>query len=84
MTDIDALLIERGAVYGDYSDVAATSQALKQTMRQGASYGDLSAAERESLDMIANKLARAVNGKRHRDNFDDIAGYAQLAAKVSP
>jgi sulfur carrier protein ThiS len=33
----------------------------------------------ESLDMIANKIARIVNGDPYyKDSWQDIAGYAQL------
>ena len=84
MSEVDATLAERGAIYGDYAAVAYTSQAIKNVLIAGASHDRLSNVELESLDMIANKLARIVNGKRHRDNFVDIAGYAMLAAGDEP
>lgn len=85
MSEVDATLAERGAIYGDYAGVALTSQALKSVLHDGASFETrLSAIEQESIDMIANKLARIVNGKRHRDSWLDIAGYAMLAAGDEP
>lgn len=81
---VDQILSERGAVYGDYEDVAATSQAIKRCLRNGASWDQLPMVERESLEMIANKLARWVNGRHHPDNAVDVAGYATLCAKDHP
>jgi len=70
------VLEERGSRYGEYSDVAKTSQSIKDC------YGDRLTYESttiESLDMIANKIARIVNGDRdYEDNWVDIMGYAQL------
>ena len=84
MSEIDATLAERGAIYGDYANVARTAQALKQVLEFGASWDAMPDRQRESLHMIANKLARIVNGKPHRDSFVDIAGYSMLAAGDAP
>ncbi len=81
MTDIETILSERQSVYGDYDNVACSSQAIKCIIQNGASYRRLSIVERESLDMIANKLARIINGKFCADSWLDISGYAELVVR---
>lgn len=75
---IDKLLADRGAIYGDFENIAETAQAIKRILRAGNSYDQLSMAERESLDMIASKLSRIVNGRHHPDNWLDVCGYSKL------
>jgi len=83
-------LAARGKHYegpGGYADTAATAQDLKDVMFRGPNWqlGRLSAAQKESLHMIANKIARIVNGDpNHADSWHDIAGYATLAEKLCP
>ncbi len=82
MSDVDSTLNERGARYGNYSDVAGTTQQLMAIVESGASYKHLNAEQKTSLFMIFNKIARAVNGDPdYEDNWHDIAGYATLAEK---
>lgn len=83
MSEIDSTLNERGARYGDYSDVAGTTQQLVSIVECGASYEHLNAEQKTSLFMICNKIARAVNGDpQYFDNYRDIAGYATLAERA--
>jgi hypothetical protein len=78
-TDIIKTLSERGLTYGEYKDVSRTSQLIKEALRNGGSYSILSNEACESLDMIANKLARIVNGDpNYLDSWVDIVGYATL------
>jgi hypothetical protein len=79
---VEEILAQRGAVYGDFENVAATSQALKRIIRAGAVYQDLSCVQQESLDQIANKLARIVNGGWHADSWTDVAGYSELVLRA--
>lgn len=73
---VDEILIERGKIYGRYADVAQLSQNLKRQLEIGCNPG---VVQRESLDMICNKMARIANGAgSHIDSWKDIAGYAQL------
>lgn len=82
MSEIDNTLNERGARYGNYSDVASTTQQLMSIAESGANYKHLNAEQKTSLFMIFNKIARAVNGDPdYEDNWHDIAGYATLAEK---
>lgn len=79
---VETILSERGAIYGDYSAVATTSQKLKQAIHAGSSWDLMTDRERESLDMICNKLARIANGLPHRDSWVDLSGYAELVARM--
>jgi hypothetical protein len=79
MSDIDSTLNERGARYGNYSDVASTTQQLMSIVECGANYEHLNAEQKTSLFMICNKIARAVNGDpNYIENWHDIAGYSTL------
>ncbi len=76
---IRSVLDQREKNYGDYSDVSDTSQRIKYVLRQNPGWEDLYPFQRESLDMIANKIARIINGNNeYADSWVDISGYAQL------
>lgn len=79
---IEQTLKDRGRRYGDFTVVAEHSQLLKQLFRASKQWDRLANHQRESLDMIANKLARIMNGDRfYADSWIDIAGYATLVAQ---
>lgn len=86
MQTTEEILAERGKVYGDFTDHAAITQRLKTCLKEhrpgGATKFDaLVPAHREALEMIVHKIGRIINGDpNHRDSWDDIAGYAKLAA----
>ena len=83
MSDVDSTLNKRGERYGNYSDVASTTQQLMAIVECGANYEHLNAEQKTSLFMICNKIARAVNGDpQYFDNYRDIAGYATLAERA--
>lgn len=76
---IRAVLDQREKTYGDYGDVSDSSQRIKNVLRQNPNWDELYLFQRESLDMIANKIARIVNGDpEYLDSWVDIVGYAQL------
>ena len=78
-SDVNKTLDERGERYGKFSNHAELSQKLKQEMKKKATWWDLSPSQQESLEMIANKIARILNGDpNYADNWHDIAGYATL------
>jgi len=82
MSDVDNTLNERGERYGNYSNVAGTTQQLMSIVERGANYGHLNAEQKTSLFMICNKIARAVNGDpNYIENWHDIAGYSTLIEK---
>lgn len=84
MTDklnhISDTLTARGQRYGDFTDNAAVSQSLKNWLWQQNGWNKLDPTKRETLEMIAQKIARILNGDpNYKDNWHDIAGYATLA-----
>lgn len=79
--EIEAVLQERGKRYGDWPTHAKIAQDIKHAMMQGRNWADLPPYMKESLEMIAQKAGRILNGDpRHEDSWDDIAGYAKLSA----
>lgn len=87
--EIENVLRERDATYGDFRAVAYCSQSIQSHLRLDDLSKRYNDSQREALQMIALKLARIVIGDaNHRDSWIDIAGYAKLAAdsieKVEP
>lgn len=81
MNQVSDTLAERGTRYGDFTDHAKIAQDL-QTVMHGtkAWHGSLSNVQRQALTVIADKIARILNGDPdYRDNWHDIQGYAKLA-----
>ena len=78
---IEQTLEERGSRYGIYKNQAWISQSLKTVMRAQTNYHIMDADMKESLDLIANKIGRILNGDpNYHDSWHDIAGYAKLVA----
>ena len=78
-SDVNKTLDERGERYGKFTNHAELSQKLKQEMKKKATWWDLSPSQQVSLEMIAHKIARILNGDpNYADNWHDIAGYATL------
>jgi hypothetical protein len=83
MIDIEATLIERGDRYGTFEGHAEISQHLKGIIRkyEAERACDLSADQREALEMVCHKIARIINGDPdYVDSWIDIAGYSKLIA----
>lgn len=79
--DVDAILTERGTRYGEYTTHAEITQKLKDVMRETINWERLQPHQKETLEMIAHKIGRALNGDPlYQDNFVDMAGYAKLSA----
>lgn len=78
---VQETLNARGARYGDFTDNAAVSQRIKDAMMYDeAMWAKLNYVQREALTMIAQKIARILNGDpNYKDNWHDIQGYARLA-----
>ncbi len=80
---IVAILTERGDRYGKFSGHAKITQDIKRAMSEHARLHNktFTDSQWESLEMIAHKIGRIVNGDPdHVDSWVDIAGYAQLVA----
>lgn len=82
----DPLLEERQKTHGDFRSNAAISQRLKRIVYEntGKVNERLCDVHREALDMICLKLSRILSGQAmYKDHWDDIAGYAKLAAEAT-
>jgi len=66
--------------HGGLDAVGIVSQQIKSSMREGVNWktNSLHPAAKESLDMIAHKIARVLSGSNPHDSqhWEDIAGYA--------
>ena len=85
MTSIDDVTAERGKRYGNYADHAALSPAIQNILYSALAPNpnvDLDPLDddiKETLEMMAHKLGRLVNGFTYfADSYIDIAGYAKL------
>ena len=77
---VDNTLVERGKRYGDFTDHAIICQDIKNQMNNRPGWKRLSADKKQALEVIADKIARMLNGDpEYKDNWHDIAGYATLA-----
>jgi hypothetical protein len=78
----ESLLADRQTTHGDFESNARISQALKAVIHY-YTQKDVVEVHRESLDMIALKISRILSGQSDfAEHWDDIAGYAKLAAKA--
>ena len=76
---INKTLEQRGERYGKFKDVAATTYALQEILRNAKNHEHMTDDQVIALDMICNKMARIVNGDpSYIDNWHDIAGYSTL------
>lgn len=79
---VQALIAERGSRYGKFADGAEIMRDLKHVMHEVDGWNNLTASQKESLDMIQHKIGRILNGDpTYDDNWKDIAGYATLVAE---
>jgi len=77
--NVEETLEDRQKTYGDFEDVAHRSQMIKTAIRSAKNWNRLSPSQRETLEMISNKIARIVEGDPgYIDSWHDIAGYSQL------
>lgn len=78
---LDAVLNERGSRYGSFLKHAIITQRIKAVMTDTPNWIALNDDMVESLEMIAHKIGRILNGDpAYADSWVDIAGYAQLVA----
>ena len=82
MSEMDKTLAQRGEVYGRFVDHAAISQSIKRAMRAAPGWQEMPDDMRESLEMLAHKVARILNGNPdYVDSWHDVSGYATLVEK---
>jgi len=79
---IDDTLNERGTRYGEFTDHAEITQAIKSAMVIGRNWNSLPDDMKEALEMIAHKAGRILNGDPdYIDSWTDIIGYTRLVEK---
>lgn len=72
-------LKERGNHYGSFDEHARITQNLKAAMKDSPNWDSLNPSMKESLEMIAHKMGRILNGDpTYVDSWHDITGYATL------
>lgn len=72
-------LAERGTRYGDFPTHATITQNIKRSYVESPNWETLPDSMKESLEMIAHKIGRILNGDpTYADSWHDIAGYATL------
>ena len=77
--DIESVLRERNRRYGDFRDQAVFACGLKDMVRTSEGWNSMTSYQREGLDMILHKIARALSGDpAYIDTWVDIEGYAKL------
>lgn len=82
MTDPAATIAARAETHGDWRATAALAQAIKAAMAEGRNWRTMRDGQREALEMIATKIARACCGNADEaDHWHDIAGYATLGGE---
>lgn len=77
-TGITDILKARASSYGSYALVSKITLDIISAFEDGKNWHNLDAAAKVSLIMVANKLARIVNGSLKEDSLKDIQGYIQL------
>jgi hypothetical protein len=82
LTSTDKLISERQKTHGLFAEQARLAQALKDIFRCAPNWVLLSPAQREGLDMNANKVARILAGDpSFKDHWQDISGYAECVLR---
>ncbi len=77
--DADALIEERSKTHGDYLKNADITWQIKAALHQGVRYEEMHPAMKETLDMVAHKMHRIVNGDPwFNDHWVDMTGYPHL------
>jgi hypothetical protein len=81
--DTNDTLEKRRTTHGEYAVTAnAYDNMMKVISRANEDRGRLPPELGTALSMIVMKIARIISGDcKHIDHWDDIAGYAILAAK---
>ena len=76
---IKEMLEERNMKYGNFTEHAQITQAIKRIMKNSQNWDTMPMDMHEALDMIAHKIGRILNGDyNYIDSWQDIAGYVIL------
>jgi hypothetical protein len=72
-------LLERGKQHGNAHRQFALAQEIKETLRSGANWDALTVQQRETLEMLATKLSRILEGDAtFLEHWRDLWGYSEL------
>lgn len=76
---VSKIIDERAKTYGTFVGNARISQGLKKVMQTAPKWEELADDQKESLELVATKLGRVLNGDPNFvDSWRDLAGYATL------
>lgn len=79
----EPVLVEREKSYGSFQLQGGWAQYMKGEVRKTPGHPRLRGDQREALDMILTKISRLLHGDvKHKDTWDDIAGYAKLGSEA--
>jgi hypothetical protein len=80
--DVSETLAQRGGRYGAFIEHAKIAQDIQDAMRSAPNWDKLDVDMRQALSVIADKIARILNGDPYYDDsWHDISGYATLVEK---
>ena len=80
---IEQTLQDREATHGDFADVAAYAQLMKEILRNSAGYRRMADAQREACEAWLAKTDRIMAGDvDYIDHAHDLAGYATLYVRA--
>lgn len=78
----EEIMEQRGEIYGSYTKICQIAESIETSLRSGESWPMLRPEQKQSLKMMAHKMARVVCGNtQYRDNWLDMSGYAELVVK---
>lgn len=79
LVKVETILEERKSRYGDFRDQAHFARGFKDLAHDSPGWDSMNNYQREGLDMILHKIARALSGDpAYLDTWVDIEGYAKL------
>jgi hypothetical protein len=80
---VQETLNEREKTHGDYTQVANLTRSLMANMEYSKNWDELYPFQKESLHMMAVKIARILEGDMSEpDHWHDIAGYSILVNNI--
>jgi hypothetical protein len=83
MSNIEDTLKERNARYGSWAEHARIAQNIKEAMQDSPNWHTLTPYMKETLDMMAQKVGRILNGDPcYLDSWHDIIGYFKLVENI--
>ena len=81
---VGAVLAARKKQHGSIADHALCAQELKDAMKRGKNWSELTPVQKEVLEMVQHKIARILSGDPElKDHWVDIGGYARLAEDLA-